>query len=287
MEKVSRVYWMIFLILVLFILFFTFLVFEFNKKDKVLTFAMLDIGQGDAIFIESPTGMQILVDAGPPKNILRKLNKFMPFWDRSIDAIIITNPDLDHMGGVLDILKNYKVAMIFEPGTVNDSSTYKKIQQEIKAKDISNILARSGMSIDLGSGARIDFLFPDQDVSTWERNDGSIIARLSYGANNIMLTGDATTVTEREILKNYDKSFLKSDILKVGHHGSFTSTSREFVEAVSPKYALISLGKDNTYGHPHIETLATLKEFGAEILRTDLNGTIVFTCDKIKLCKLK
>jgi competence protein ComEC len=251
------------------------LVFQ-SEAHKYLKFAALDIGQGDALFIESPSGVQVLFDGGPSKKILGVLPKVMPFYDRKIDAIIITNPDADHIAGFLDILKNYKVNLVVEPGTWNDSKTYKNLEAEIKRQNIPDILARKGMKIDLGGGVVIDILFPDQDVSSWTTNDGSIVARLSYGKNSVMLTGDATKITEGIVLAENPAENLKSDILKVGHHGSKTSSSPEFVSAVSPTYAVISDGKNNKYGHPHQETLNTLSKFGAKIFRTDLLGTIIF-----------
>jgi competence protein ComEC len=244
-----------------------------------LTFAVLDIGQGDGIFIESPSGTQILIDGGPQKSILGKLTSVMSPLDKNIDAIIITNPDADHIGGFLDVLKKYKVEKVFEPGTFNDSKTYQNLKNEIKRQNIPDILAKKGMRLDMGGGVFIDILFPDRNVSSWNSNDGSIVAKLTYGLTSIMLTGDSTKETENIILSNSTNSQLDSNILKVGHHGSHTSTSKSFVKAVSPKYAVISLGKNNKYGHPHKETLDTLQEFGVKIFRTDLLGTIIMKSD--------
>ena len=240
---------------------------------------MLDVGQGDALFIESPTGTQILFDAGPPRSVLGPLSRVMSPFDRSIDAVVITNPDADHIGGAVEILNNYKVGAIFEPGTLNSSTVYQNLKKEIKNENIPHLLARRGMHLDLGGGAVIDILFPDRDVSLWTTNDGSIVAKLSYGETSVMLTGDSTTKTEEIILKNNLPTSLESDILKVGHHGSRTSTSSNFVKALSPNYALISDGKGNSYGHPHPEVLNTLEKMGSQVLRTDLLGTIIMKSD--------
>lgn len=245
---------------------------------------MLDIGQGDALFIESPTGTQIMFDAGGIHKVLGPLARAMPLFDRSIDAIVITNPDADHIGGFLDILKNYKVGKVFESGTINDSKTFQNLKAEIKRQNIPDILVKRGMRLDIGGGAVIDILFPDRDVSTWASNDGSVVARLSYGNTSIMLTGDATIKTEKIILSENLPTQLHSVILKVGHHGSRTSTSESFVKAVAPAYAVVSDGKDNKYGHPHQEVLDTLSQFGVKVLRTDLLGTIVFSCDRMRIC---
>ncbi|PIR65750.1 MAG: hypothetical protein COU52_02485 [Candidatus Omnitrophica bacterium CG10_big_fil_rev_8_21_14_0_10_43_8] len=259
---------------------------DFQNSHRGLTFAMLDIGQGDALFIESPTGTQVLVDGGPPNKILNQLRRVMSPFDRHIDAIIITNPDQDHIAGFLDILKSYQVDRMFEPGTLNDTKVFQNLKEKIKKKNMPDILARRGMRLDLGGGAVIDILFPDRDVTDWATNDGSVVARLSYGKTAVMLTGDAPIKAENIILSENSQEKLQSVILKVGHHGSRTSTSASFVRALAPSYALISDGKNNKYGHPHQETLNTLAQLGVKVLRTDELGTIVFTCDRIQTCEI-
>ena len=267
--------------LVVFLLGFVIFLFQADWQNchRGFTFAMLNIGQGDGLFIESPTGTHILVDGGPPKSILGPLSQVMPPFDKNIDAMMITNPDSDHIGGFLDVLKNYKVGAMFEPGTISPSKTYQNLEAEIKKEKIPDILARRGMRLDLGGGASLDILFPDRDVSTWATNDGSMMARLTYGNTSIMLTGDAPMKTEQIILSENSPKQLQSDILKVGHHGSRTSTSPSFVQTVSPKYALISDGANNKYGHPHQETLGTLNQFGAKIFRTDQLGSMILKSD--------
>jgi competence protein ComEC len=252
---------------------------EWQNSKRELTFAMLDVGQGDGLFIESPSGTQIMFDGGPPRKVLGSLARVMSPFDKSIDAIIITNPDLDHIGGLLDILKNYKVSYVFESGTLTDSKIYQSLREEMKKQNIPDILVKRGMKLDLGGGVIIDILFPDRDVSAWATNEGGVVARLAYGSTSIMLMGDSTTKTEKIILQENSKAELQSTILKVGHHGSRTSSSSSFVEVVMPSYALISDAKDNSYGHPHPETLDTLAQFGAKIFRTDLLGSIVMNSD--------
>lgn len=269
------------LIFVIFLLFINaFLVkIDWENSHRGLTFAMLDVGQGDGLFIESPTGTQVMFDGGPPRKVLGPLQRVMSPFDKSIDAIVITNPDADHIGGLLDILKNYKVGVVLESGTLTDSKTYQSLREEMKKQNIPDILAKRGMRLDIGGGAVINILFPDRDVSEWATNDGSVVARLSFGDTSVILTGDAGAKTEQIILGENSEIQLKSTILKVGHHGSRTSSSTSFVKAVSPQYASISDGKNNNYGHPHQETLDTLAKFGANIFRTDLLGTIVMKSD--------
>ena len=282
MFESCKKYWLFLLTLLLLVANVFVFYLDWQSSHRVLTFAMLNIGQGDALFIESPTGTQVLVDGGPPKKILSQLSRVMSPFDRSIDAILITNPDQDHIAGFLDVLKTYKVDKVFKSGTLNDSKTYQNLETEIKNKNISNVLARKGMKLDIGGGAIIEILFPDRDVTTWATNDGSIVARLTYGDTRVMLTGDATTKTEGIILKENSKTNLDSNILKVGHHGSRTSTSYDFVKTISPIYALISDGVNNKYGHPHQDTLNTLSSLGVKIFRTDMFGTIVMKSDGVK-----
>jgi competence protein ComEC len=247
---------------------------DWQNSHKEFTFAMLDVGQGDALFIESPAGVQALVDGGPPKKIISELSRVMPPLDRSIDAIFITNPDQDHIGGLIDVLKYYKVGKVFESGTTSDSKTYQNLKAEIKKQNIEEIFVKKGMSIDFGGNAVMDIIFPDRDVSSWPTNDGSIVSKLSYGDITIMLTGDASIKTEKLILENNTKEVLDSVILKVGHHGSRSATGEAFLRAVSPAYALISVGENNKYGHPHQDVLNLLSQFRMEVFRTDKDGLI-------------
>ena len=281
MRENCKKYWLFLFAFLLLIANIFIFYLDWQSSHRVLTFAMLNVGQGDALFIESPTGTQILVDGGPPKKILSQLARVMSPFDRKIDAFIITNPDADHIAGFLDVLKIYQVDKVFESGALTDSKTYQNLRDEMRKDNIPDILAKRGMRLDLGGGASIDILFPDRDVSSWATNDGSVVAKLSYGNTSIMLTGDATAKTEGIVLKENSVAQLSSDILKVGHHGSRTSSSTPFVKAVAPTYAFISDGKDNKYGHPHQEILNTLTSFGAKIFRTDLLGTIVMKSDGV------
>ena len=270
-----------FLITALIIFFANFFIFQLDWQNshRGLTFAMLDIGQGDSFFIESPTGTHILIDSGPPKKILGPLSRIMPIFNKKIDAIIMSHPDQDHVGGFTDVLKNYSVEEVFEPGILDNSKTYQNLETEIKNKNIPDVLLRKGMRLDLGGGAVIDILFPDRDVSNWPTNEGSVVARLSYGKTSVMLTGDAPKSTEKIILSENPPSILQSTILKVGHHGSRASTSLEFTQAVSPKYAFISVGKNNIYGHPTQDVLDILKQVNSQVFRTDQLSTVIMKSD--------
>ena len=253
----------------------------FAEKPQGLTVVFFDIGQGDSIFIESPAGNQVLIDGGPNAKVLQELGKVMPLYDRTIDMLILTNPDQDHFAGFLDVLKQYEIATVMEPGTVGKSQMYPEFEKEVTAEGAARVLARRGQIINLGGEAYLKILFPDLDVSTETPNNGSIVMRLVYGETEVLLTGDATQKVENHLLA-IDPTELKSDVLKVGHHGSRTSTGAGFIAAVAPEYAVISLGKDNRYGHPHEETLDTLQQFGVEVFRTGEEGTIIMRSDGVQ-----
>lgn len=259
----------------------------FTSGHKFLTVAVLDIGQGDSIFIEAPNGRQVIFDGGPNGKILSELSGVMPFYDRSIDMIVVTNPDQDHFAGFIDLLERYKVAQVIEPGTVSKSAIYQEFEKSVRDEGAKKLLAKRGMRIMLDPEhlVYIDILFPDkplEEVQKLSSNDGSIVARLVYGDTSFMLTGDTTAKTEHYLV-GLDGDTLKSTVLKVAHHGSKTSSSEEFVKEVLPEYAAISDGRENKYGHPNRETLDTLEKFKIKILRTDLQGRIVFESDGKKV----
>jgi len=230
-----------------------------RTPSKSLRVYFLDVGQGDAIFIETPSKKQVLIDGGKNKKILSLLGRYMPFGDRSIDIVIGTHPDLDHVGGLIPVRERYKIGL-----------------------ELDQITARRGQVIDFGDGSKLIILFPNQDVSNWETNDGSVVAKLEYSNSSFLFTGDATIKTEN-ILINLNKGVLDSDVLKAGHHGSRTSTSLDFAESVSPEYAIISAGLNNSYGHPHQEALNILEKVAAKVLSTAELGTIKFQTDGEKL----
>lgn len=262
--------------------------FIIPEKHPVLKVSFLDIGQGDAIYIEAPNGKQMLVDGGPDKTTLLRLRKVMPFFDKSIDVLVVTNPDKDHIGGFIDVLRKYEVSVVVEPGTISKTETYKVLTEKIEKEKAEKVIARREQEIVLDSeyGVKLVILFPDRDVRALSTNDGSIIAKLIYGNTSVMLQGDAPKEMEQYVMSLEQKqkgnvSFLDSDILKVGHHGSYTSSDGSYVKAVSPFVAVASLGKDNRYGHPHKETVETFSLLGVSLLRTDEEGTITFISDGV------
>lgn len=249
-----------------------------EQRNGVLSVSFLDIGQGNATFIESPTGTQVIIDGGPNKNLMREVPSVIPWYDRNIDMLIVSHPDKDHYEGFISLLDRYSVDVFMEPGISDTSGEYNFLKQKIISNKIPVVLARRGQIIDIGGGAYIEILFPDRDVFGLETNNASIVSRLVYGDTSLIIQGDSPQVIENYLV-GLDKDILDSDIIEVGHHGSKTSSSEMYIEAVSPQYAVISVGKDNTYGHPNKETLDVLNKNKVEILRTDELGRITFKSD--------
>ncbi len=239
----------------------------------VLTVAFLDVGQGDAIFIESPSGHQMLIDGGPDRSVLRQLPKVMGPFDRSLDVVVETHPDSDHIGGLASVFTRYRVGLFIEPGIPRDTSARYALVTAVQAeKNVENVLARAGQRIALGGGAYADILYPDHDVSKGETNEGSIIMRVTYGDTCVMLSGDASDEVENYLVaKGIDMS---CEVLKAGHHGSRTSTGDAFLTAVRPDIVVVSVGEDNSYGHPHEEVVERIHRYGAHILSTAEEGTV-------------
>jgi len=266
-----------FILLLLFIniIIFT-LIFSFsNGKLKV---SFLDVGQGDAIFIESPAGYQMLVDGGANNSVLRELGKVMPFYDRSIDVLVATHADQDHIGGLVEVLRRFEVGLFVQTNTTSTSAVYLELENLIKEKNVKEEIIKSPEIISLGGGVEFNILFPTQDTAGWETNESSIVGKLSYGNNSFLLTGDSPQKIEKYLVGKYG-DFLKSDVLKVGHHGSKTSSSELFVGTVSPPYTVISAGLDNRYGHPSKEVLDIFAKFQGKVLETLGGGMIKFESD--------
>lgn len=269
--------WYILLLLIITSILLWASVLQENHKG-ILKFVVLDVGQGDSLFIESPTGLQVLIDGGPGNSLSKEIGKVMPWYDRHIDMLVITNPDADHYEGFIKVLDKYSVDVVMEPGTTNTYTAYTFLQDKFKQKNVPKILARRGQIVDLGAGAYLEIIFPDRDVSELSPNDGSMVMRLVYGETSIMLQGDSTSRME-EYLLSKDGINLKSTILKVGHHGSKTSSQEEYVSSISPELAVISSGINNRYGHPHKETLDTMQKLKIPTYSTCNNGRIIFESD--------
>lgn len=252
-------------------------------QPDTLEIHFLDVGQGDAILIESPSGIDMLIDGGPDRSVMRKLPGELGIFDRTIDIVLATHPDKDHIAGLADVLDKYKVSYLIESGVEHNSPFVDALEDAAgNEKGLHRSVAHRGTRIDLGDGVYVDILFPDRDVSGVETNDGSIVLRLVYGNTSFVLGGDAPSKVE-DYLVSLDAGSVRSDVLKASHHGSKTSTSAAWLEAVDPSVVLISAGKNNSYGHPAPDVVERIRESGAQILSTMQEGTITFLSDGKKV----
>ena len=256
-------------------------VYDFSQLPflKVIFFA---VGQGDAGFIETPQRHQILIDGGPGSVILEKLGKSMPFYDRTIDLIILTHPEFDHLSGFNEVLKKYKVSKILWTGIVRDTAEYKEWKKLIEEEKAEIFIAKAGQKIlwESETNNYMEVLYPFENLEGKvfeDSNNTSIISKLVFGKNSFLFTGDAYKNVEGELINK--KAEIDSDVLKVSHHGSKTSSSEEFIKSVSPQIAVISAGIGNKYGHPHQEVLELLEKYDIKVSRTDKDGDIKIISD--------
>jgi competence protein ComEC len=251
----------------------------FSSREKKLKVIFLDVGQGDAILI-SQGSRQILVDGGiDSKVILEKLGKHVPFWDRQIEIVMATHPDQDHIGGLLGVMKNYEIGRVIDSPAKSESQIFKNYEKQIEEKNIARITGGKGLKIKMDE-ANLEIVYPhgSEIVSSKDTNAQSLVAKLSFGENSFLLTGDLPSENEKDIMeKNFN---LSSRVLKVAHHGSKHSTSQEFLEKFNFQEAVISVGASNRYGHPAPEVIKRLQEKGMKILRTDEKGDISYNCEK-------
>ena len=259
-----------------------------TQHSGVLAVSFLDVGQGDAILIQGPTGVDVLIDGGSDRSVVRELPKGMGPLDRHIDMVVATHPDKDHIGGLPDVLLLYDVDTLLTPGLASDTDGYDRFVATVAQEPgLEAFIARAGQSISLGGDAYMEVLYPNKDVSRLRQtNDASIALRVVYGDTSFLLTGDMPSTIEDELVRESGE-LLQSDVLKAGHHGSKYSTSALWLSAVSPHVVVISAGKGNTYGHPAPEVLERVGHQGAETVSTIDEGTITFVSDGATLWRRK
>ncbi len=261
-----------------------------------LEVSYLDIGQGDATFIRAPNGNSILIDGGPPSGqVSTKISEVTHALDKHIDVIIATHADADHIGGLASVLQNYSTSLFLDPHFSSETGIYKKLFEIIDIKNIPRLTARKGINIFLDDDAVLKILYPNNLFPAYlveqcelekkqkrkgrkkcekniflDTNQTSVVAKLEHKNKSFLFTGDASVDIENFLIDSNIN--ILSDVLKVGHHGSKTSTSERFVKEVHPNLAIISVGKENRYGHPYDGVLGNLR--GIKILRTDESKTI-------------
>ena len=250
---------------------------SYNETTDTIIVHYLDVGQGDCIFIELPNKEVMLIDAGESKSKNKIVNYIKTLGYQNIDYVVATHPHADHIGSMNTILNKFTIENIYLPNKMHNTKMFKTmfntiINQEIPVEFVSlgsKILEQYDLSITVLSPIAENYA---------NLNNYSTIIKIDYGESEFLFTGDAETLVENELL--FNQVDIDSEILKVGHHGSNTSSSEDFIEAVSPEIAVISCGINNKYNHPNKETLETLRKQRAEIYRTDEVGTIIIEADK-------
>ena len=253
--------------------------FSFGGELKVIFF---DIGQGDSIFIETPSHKQILIDGGPNNVVLERLSHVMSFYDRDIDLIIETHADADHITGLIPVLEKYNVGNIVASPIKGETNIFNDLDlhlEEEKNNGANVYVGKVGDEIDFQDGTIIKILYPSKNISAkTDTNEASVSVLLNYGDKNFLFTGDLPTKKENYLLSS---GLLPNDITvyKAGHHGSKTSSGEQLLSYIKPYYSVISAGRDNKYGHPNMETIERLKKYSKVIFSTIDFGSIEFVTD--------
>jgi len=247
-------------------------------EAKTLAVHFIDVGQGDAILLLVQPGATVLIDGGPRAAGQTVVNYLTERGVKELDLVIATHPHADHIGGLIDVLEAFKVKRVIDSGQPHTTKTFDDyltaVERQVEAGHCV-YETPEGQIVQLASNVTLKVLGPDRDLSSL--NDNSVVARVDFGKTSFLFTGDAEKEAEERLLaRGVD---LKADVLKVGHHGSSTSTSAAFLAAVAPAYAVICVGAGNSYGHPTEQTLNRLAAAGARIYRTDVSGHVVFTSD--------
>lgn len=247
----------------------------YSPEDGHMAVHFIDVGQGDAVFIQTHE-RNLLIDGGDRGDIVPDYLK-----SRGVDVIHImigTHPHADHIGGLINVLQQIEVLEVIDPAVVHTTRTFEQYLTLIDQKDIAFTVGRAGMTRDIGTGVQMTILHPVHPSSS-HLNDASVVVRISYGDISFLFTGDAEAAAEQEMISRAGEGPLNSTVLKVGHHGSRTSSTAAFLDAAAPEIAVIMTGADNRYGHPHSEVLARLSQRGIMVYRTDIHGTVVISTD--------
>jgi len=281
----------------LFLFLFSFLSFTLQAREKPpLDIWFLDVGQGDAAYLQLPSGKNALIDGGPGASEYDPFDAgkevIIPFLEslgvEKIDFIVASHAHLDHIGGLIPVMERFQIGTVYDTGFEYPSYAYDAFLETIKNKKIKYAMISSGKKLDWDPSLKIEIIGPPEKlfIGGSDCNDNSLIMKVSYGKISFMFTGDAEKRAELSAANKYGDK-LTSTILKVGHHGSETSSTTKFLTHVFPEVAIIECGRNNRFGHPHRSTVKRLEKFGARIYRTDTNGTIKVRTDGKKYWILK
>jgi competence protein ComEC len=265
----------VFLCLVVAIILLLIVVVATRGHDLQVSF--LDVGQGDAIFIQTPSGHDIIIDGGPSDVVLEKLSEKMSYFDRTIDVMIATHPDADHVTGLIPILEKFSVGNIITSSVQGDTGVFKEVESDIVKEHAETHTANAGDVIDFHDGVTLTILHPFIGEHFKDTNEGSVTVLVRYGDETFLLDGDLPTTKESLLLTNNLPHTIT--VYKAGHHGSKYSSGEQLLTYIKPEYSVISAGKDNKYGHPNPEALERLKTYSKNILSTIDSGTITFVTD--------
>lgn len=274
----KKVYiFLIIAVLVSTVVFFGF--FYFFQQPQKLEVDFLNVGQGDSELVKTPFGQNILIDGGPDASVLKSLGAKLPWWERTIDLMILTHPHDDHVAGLVEVLNRYQVKKIIFTAVNYSSPAYDSWLKSVADKKIPTVIIDRPQTIKLGEGCNLEILYPRQPIygqGVEDLNNSSIVARLGYKQMKFLFMGDAEVKVEEELMKeNVD---LRAQVIKVSHHGSDTASSEEFLNKVQPEVAVISVGK-NDFGLPSLRVIKRLERLGTKVLRTDEKGTIAISSD--------
>ncbi len=252
--------------------------------DGKLHIVFCDVGQGDGVFIRTPSGKEIILDGGPNNAVLSCLDAHRPFWDRTLDIMILSHPHYDHFRGLIDVLDRYKIGMVFQEPLINTSEAYTVFSQAVEDEETDVGILTRGVKLSFSDGVIIQVLGPDDPFVKRENPQGvtesdnppSLILHLTYHTFDLLLTGDS----DGEDLEKFIPKGVNPEVLMLPHHGSQNGYTAAAAKKIIPKIAVISNGKNNSYGHPHQSVLKELKQHKSQILRTDHYGHIHLVIDE-------
>ncbi|EKN39478.1 metallo-beta-lactamase [Clostridium botulinum CFSAN001627] len=242
-----------------------------SNKSNELKVHYIDVGQGDSILVQTKD-KNILIDAGTRKSSDSLISYLKKQHIKKLDYVIATHPHEDHIGGMPKVIEEFEISNFYAPKKTANTKIFKDMILQLKKKNLKINVAKKGISLDLSNNSSLDFLAPVKD-NYENTNDSSAVVKLTHGNTKFLFTGDAEKTSEKDILNSNED--LSSNVLKIGHHGSHSSSSKEFLDKINPKIAIISCGKNNDYGHPHKETMKELNKRNIEVYRTDIDGNIV------------